>query len=145
MRFVALYAPSSVQRIIDFVKTVFLFHDYQPIIIKPVGAAAQIGVPEAYKIAYRQKKSLIVLPEINDIIEVLGINEVYYLDERGEEIEINNLKKSSVALVINGGDQEPSKKELLNTRIVRVKGVDSSLPPVGLTAIILYLLSRDTM
>ncbi|ADI32633.1 RecB-family nuclease [Staphylothermus hellenicus] len=145
MRFIALYAPSSVQRVIDFVKTVFLFEDYQPIIIKPIGAAAQIGVPEAYKIAYREKKSLIILPEITDIIEVLGINKVYYLDKRGEEIEIHNLKKSDIAIVINGGDREPSKKELLNINIVKVRDADPSLPPVGLTAITLYLLSRDTM
>lgn len=144
MRFIILYAPSSVQRIIDFVRTVFLFKDWQPVIIKPIGAAAQIGVPEAYKIAYKQNKSLIILPEIKDIVDVLGISEIYYVDGQGEEIEISDLKKDDIAIIINGGDQEPSKKELMRTNIVKIKNVDHALPPVGLTAIILYLLSRDT-
>ncbi|MEM1742129.1 MAG: RecB-family nuclease, partial [Desulfurococcaceae archaeon] len=64
--YIALYNTSSIQRLVDFVKIVCSFRETIPVIIKPIGAAAQIGVPEAYKIIHRANRPLIVLSEITD-------------------------------------------------------------------------------
>jgi SpoU rRNA methylase family enzyme len=143
--FIALYSPTSVQRIIDFQKTVYAFPGSIPVIIKPVGAAAQIGVPEAHRIAYKRNKPLIILPEISDLRDVLGVGKIYYVSSIGEEIDVNEIAGDEVALVISGGEHEPGKKELKDVKIVKFKNIPSSLPAIALTAILLYLTSRHTM
>jgi SpoU rRNA methylase family enzyme len=146
LKYIALYAPTSVQRVIDFIKTVYVFNKYIPVIIKPIGAAAQIGVPEAYKYAYRMGKPLIVLPEINDIIEVLNAEKTYYISLSGREVSITDIMgEEDSAIIINGGEQEPSKKELLNIDIIKPSEIPCNLPPVSLASIILYILSKHTM
>ena len=138
--FIALYSPTSVQRILDFQKTVYAFPDTIPIIIKPIGAAAQIGVPEAYRIAYKLNKSLIILPEISDLRNILGIDKIYYISDKGMETDIRDLPDNNIALVISGGEYEPSKKELEIVNIIKFRGIPSDLPAIALIGIVLYLL-----
>ncbi len=143
--FIALYSPTSVQRVIDFQKTVYSFPGHIPVIIKPVGAAAQIGVPEAHRIAYRMNKPLIVLPEIGDLRDVLGLKKIYYVSNSGEEINVSALTDRGSALIISGGEYEPGKKELEGVKIVKLENIPVNLPAIALTGIILYVMSKHTM
>ncbi len=138
--YMALYAPSSVQRILDFVKTIYSYENTVPVIVKPIGAAAQIGVPEAYKYSYKMGKPLIVLPELQDLIEVLELKDLYYISPVGEKTSIESLRGENIGIIINGGDQEPSKKELEGIKIVSLAEIPDSMPPIGMIAIILYIL-----
>ncbi|MEM1832411.1 MAG: RecB-family nuclease, partial [Desulfurococcaceae archaeon] len=70
--YLALYSPSSVQRLLDFLKTVYAVNNVVPVVIKPFGAAAQVGVPEAHRISYKLSKPLIILPEIMDLKRLLS-------------------------------------------------------------------------
>ncbi|MET1160228.1 MAG: RecB-family nuclease, partial [Thermoprotei archaeon] len=91
MIYVALYGATSVQRVMDFIKTVYAFPNSIPVVIKPIGAAAQIGIPEAYRYAYRSGKSLIVLPEVADLLTILNVSRIYYISSSGNEIEPREL------------------------------------------------------
>lgn len=144
MIYLVLYSPSSVQRIIDFIKTVYAFEKSIPVIIKPIGAAAQIGIPEAYKYAYRIGKPLIILSELTDLIEIIKVNELYYVSSRGRKISIQELvDKNNIAIIILGGENEPSKKELEKTHIVFFENIPTELPPSPLAALILYNMSSN--
>ena len=140
--YLVLYAPTSVQRIIDFLKTVYAWNNALPVIIKPIGAAAQIGVPEAHRLAYKAGKPLIVLPEINDLKEVLGLENIYYITDYGETRKINDIIIEKTAFITSGGDQEPSKKELIDIETIKLEEIPSNVPATALAALILFILSK---
>lgn len=140
--YLVLYAPTSVQRIIDFLKTVYAWNNALPVIIKPIGAAAQIGVPEAHRLAYKAGKPLIVLPEINDLKEVLGLENIYYITDYGETRKINDIIIEKTAFIISGGDHEPSKKELIDIETIKLEEIPSNVPATALAALILFILSK---
>lgn len=144
--YLAIYSPSSVQKVVDFVKTVFASGIYVPVLIKPIGAAAQIGVPEAFKIAYKMGKPLVVLPEITDIVGVLRVDKLYYLDEAGEEVLLRAIATETnrdVAIVVPSGEQEPSRKELEKTSVVWPREIPRGLPAVAVSAILIYELLKS--
>lgn len=138
MLYIALYAPSSVQRVVDFVKTVYAFNDVIPIIIRPYGAASQIGVPEAFRISYRLGKPLILVPEIEDLETTLGISKRYFITDQGSEKKIEDIEEGS-CIIINGGDQEPSKKELLTVEPIKLAEIPSNLPSPALVSVLLII------
>ena len=146
MKFViALYSVSSVQRLLDFIKTVYAFNDATPVIIKPIGAAAQIGVPEAHKLAYKLGKPLIVLPEIQDLIEIVKVEKLYLLTPRGRSIdieELSNVSESSIAIVVNGGDTDFTRQELQYGEGVWIKDIPTNLPPQSIAALLLYIIRK---
>lgn len=137
MIYVALYGATSVQRVMDFIKTVYAFPNSIPVVIKPIGAAAQIGIPEAYRYAYRSGKSLIVLPEVADLLTILNVSRIYYISSSGNEIEPRELGTDNIAILISDGDAEPSKKELEKTIMIKPRGIPLELPPAPLIALLL--------
>lgn len=85
---------------------------------------------------------MIILAEISDLHSVLGVNEVYYIDSKGARKSIRDISlKSNIALVINSGESEPSKKELEKTSTVYFEEIPYELPPLAYVSILLYLLS----
>ena len=141
--YLVLYAPTSVQRIIDFLRTVYAWNNAVPVIIKPIGAAAQIGVPEAHRLAYKTGKPLIVFPEINDLREILGVKNIYYITDYGETRRITSIITEKTAFIISGGDQEPSKRELINIETIKLEETPSNVPATALAALILFILSKE--
>lgn len=143
MKYAALYGTSSIQRLVDFVKIACSFEGIVPVVLKPIGAAAQIGVPEAYRHVYRVGRPLIVLLDINDLHEALGVREVYYVDSKGAKKSVKEIGSvDNIAIVVSGGEGEPSKKELERASVVQFEEVPPDLPPLATISIILYLLSR---
>lgn len=142
---IALYAPSSVQKLLDFLKSVYA-GNLVPVIIKPFGAAAQVGIPEAHKISYKLGKPLIVLTGIPDLVEILGCDCLYYVSEEGEEVELLSMLSKNTCrkpvLILSSGDQEPSKRELETARTVWIKNVPPGLPSTALVGIIIYELFK---
>jgi len=142
--YVALYSPSSIQKLIDFIKTVYAVNGLVPVVIKPIGAAAQIGVPEAHKIAIKQGKPFIVLPEASDLHSVLGCERVYYVTEAGREVSLSSIATggSRIALLLSSGEQEPSRREVENMEAVWLQGVPRGIPVTALVGIIVYEVYR---
>ncbi len=140
--FVILYNVSSVHKVVEFVKTAYAFDNIIPVIIKPIGAAAQIGIPEVNKLSYKLNKPLIILPELKDVIDVLGVKDNYMITSRGNEISIDEIfdVNGDVAITINGGDTDFTKQELEYGKAVTFKEIPLGLPSTALLAIILYKL-----
>jgi SpoU rRNA methylase family enzyme len=138
--YIVLYSPTGIHKVVEFLKTIYLVEGLTPVIVKPIGAAAQIGVPEAHKLAYKAGKPLIVLPELADVSRILGASPVYYLSDEGEEKGFEEVFASSgnVAVVLNAGDAEPSRKELENVKTVWVKNFPKGLPAIALSGVIVY-------
>jgi SpoU rRNA methylase family enzyme len=138
--YIVLYSPTGIHKVVEFLKTIYLVEGFTPVIVKPIGAAAQIGVPEAHKIAFKAGKPLIVLPELADVSRILGASPVYYLSDEGEEKGFEEVFASSgnVAVVLNAGDAEPSRKELENVKTVWVKNFPKGLPAIALSGVIVY-------
>lgn len=146
--YIVLYSPTGIHKVVEFLKTMYLFEYFTPVIVKPIGAAAQIGIPEAHKIAFKTGKPLIVLPELSDVSKVLGASPVYYLSEEGEEKDFEEVftVNTNAAVVLNAGDVEPSRKELENVKIVWIKKFPRGISSSALSGIIVYnaLLSKTT-
>lgn len=144
--YVALYSPSSVQKVVDFVKLAYSVKGLIPVILRPIGAGAQIGVPEAYKLSYKLSKPLVVLPEVKDLMEVLGITELLYIDENGDEVPPDALRSAvtsgTCAIMFSSGEMEPSKKELEKARVVWMRGMPRGFPPLAQAAAIIYELQK---
>jgi SpoU rRNA methylase family enzyme len=140
--YAGIYSPTSVQRVVDFVRIVYAFPSLTPVVIKPVGAAAQIGVPEAFKISIKLNKPLIVIPELNDAMELLKLAGAYYYSDEGEELELSHVLKTpgNHLIVLPSGESEPSKKELVGVRLFKLKDIPPQLPPLAILSILMYKL-----
>ncbi len=138
-----IYNVASVQRLLDFIKTVYAFGIGTPAIIKPSGAAAQVGVPEAHRFSYKYDKPLIVLPELTDLKEVLGIDKIYFLSKHGEEINIRNISlDEDMAIIIQGSDGEFTKAELQYGKPLKITNLPHDLPSHIKIAVLLYDIKR---
>ncbi|MGC9121452.1 MAG: RecB-family nuclease [Thermogladius sp.] len=144
MIYVGLYSPTSVQRVVDFVKTVYAFSQKAqvvPVIVKPIGAAAQIGIPEAFKVSVKLNKPFMVFPELGDALELLRPSEAYFYSDEGTELEASQIRQAhsgSLLIVFPSGESEPSKKELAGLKLARLKDVPSQLPALALLSIFMY-------
>jgi SpoU rRNA methylase family enzyme len=143
--YVALYAPSSVQKLLEFVKTIYASPRLVPVIIKPYGAAAQVGVPEAYKISYKLGKPLVLLPEISDLVDVLTCKQIYYLEESGTPVSLSSITTGGEkrAIIISSGEQEPSPRELSVVNTVWPSEIPRGISPIAVTGILVYEISRS--
>lgn len=143
--YLALYAPSSVQKLLDFLKAVYA-GNFTPVIVKPYGAAAQVGIPEAHKISYKLGKPLIVLPEISDLVQVLGCDCLYYISEEGEEVDLSSLligkSCGKSVILLSSGEMEPSRRELEKARTVWIRNIPRGMPSTSVVGIIVYELLR---
>ncbi len=139
--YIVLYTVSGVQRVVDFVKTVYSLGRGVPVIVKPIGAAAQIGVPEANRYAYRLNKPLLVLPELRDMVEIFGVDKMYIIHRVGRETTLGEIcRKASeykrVAIVIPG-DMEYSKQDLALGEPVNISDLPLDLPSPVITYAVL--------
>lgn len=144
VKYIALYSPSSVNAVVDFVKSTYVFPNAIPVVINPIGAAAQFGVPEAYRLSYKIGKPLIILPTIDDLKDVLGVSRVFYYSETGSVIPVEELRSIDNYSVVFGAEHGLGKKELLNVEPFRVNEIPSDLPTVPLVALFLYLVTQGT-
>jgi len=138
-----LHNVSSVQRVTDFARLAYSLGYEAVVVTKAYGGAAQAGVPEAMRIALREGKSLIVLPDLADAVELLSPASVVlvthdYAEERVEPASLPSLVGDSALIVFSGADPDFSAGELkLATRRVYFEGV-SRLGAVAEAALALY-------
>ncbi|ABU81425.1 RecB-family nuclease [Ignicoccus hospitalis] len=137
--FVVAHAPTSVQRLEDLAKLAFGFGEPVSglVVTKPSGAAAQIGVPEVSKLAYKLDKAFFVFPDIDDALELLKPQRVYTVSrEYGEEVE--RVEAEGVTLVVVGASEPGlSKLEASKGKAIYPKGLEGEIGPIGAAALIL--------
>ena len=128
----AVYAPTSPQRLLDVARLAFSSSVVDILaVIRPSAMAAQVGVPEVGKLAYKTGRRLAILPQIQDLSEVMGVSTIAFLvhDESAYSLE-EVLKESgeSIAIVIQGGDTPFTKGDLALGK--PVKHSMPEIPPI---------------
>ena len=115
-----LHAPASPHLVIEFIKLIsasIYKNHILPVITRPTGLAAQSGIPEAWRYAYKNSISLAILPEIRDVIEIYRPDETYIFYKSQDSINIEELAPKPTAktilIILPSGEQSITKEELL--------------------------------
>ncbi len=140
---IALYAPSSPQRLVDCARVVYSSGVADTlVVVKPVGMAAQVGLAEVSKLAYRSGKKLVILSQLDEVREVLDIDETLYLvhDDSAHEIapvimELGMDKR--ICIVIQGGETSIPKHEM--SKGIPVKHSIPAMDPVPVADVALVV------
>jgi len=144
-----LHNVSSVQRVNDMARLVYSLGYETLVVTKAYGGAAQAGIPEAMRIALREGKRLIVLPDLQDAIELLSPEKILLVsrDYMEEEYDPYNPPRyeGRLLIVFQGSEPDFTAKEAKLGTPVYLKGVTRGrLGPLAEASIILYSLrGRD--
>lgn len=143
-KILVLHDIASVQRLNDIAKIAFGLADYVFVVTKPSAAAAQIGIPELYKTAYKKEKPIVVLPDIKDAIELFNPSTIITISyQYGEPFNPLQMEIGYPLMIVSSGtDLGLSKREAFLGKPVRPP-VGRDLGPVASTAIILYMLEKE--
>jgi len=143
-----LHNTSSSQRLAEVARTVYGLGFNYFVVTKAVGAAAQAGVPEAQKVAYKLGRSFMVLADLAEAIELLEPRKVLlvmpskYGGSNLEDVLAQVLKETGesdkVLLVFGGSEPGLSLRELKMGENVSPKDVEEDVGTTALVAITLY-------
>ncbi len=141
--FIVVSDISSVQRLLDAVKTAFSFGVKTFIAAKVYGAAAANGVPEAMKLAIRMQKNFIVLNSAREAVElfepekvlVFSFNDGTKLSMKDLSSKLKNHRK--LMLIFSGSDVDPEPRVLSLGEPVYFAEVPSKLPTTAEIALAL--------
>jgi len=143
--FLVLHNVSSTQRIIDFAKLAFNMNINYFIITKVGGVGAQAGIPEVSKLAYKNNKPFIVLPDLKDAIELFKPDGVFIFTQTAEKTFSKDLikDKNRVMLVFSGSEAGFNKLELNLGEPVKIEGLNNEISSVALAGIVVYCIMND--
>jgi len=141
-----LHNVSSSQKVVETAKLIYGLGYKNFIVTKATGSAAQIGVPDAQKIALKKRTNFFYLGDIDDVIElfkpdlVLTVVSGKYTDTLLEDI-INEIRnKEKILLIFGGMDPGLSKIEMEKGKPVSPSHIEENIGAIGLIAITLYTL-----
>ncbi len=142
-----IHNVSSVQRVVDMARLVYSLGLGTLVVTKAYGGAAQSGVPEAYRIALKEGGRLIVLPDLEDAVELLSPDRVvivshdYARDRLPPEKIVDIIdNRGRILLVFSGAEPDFSAREAGLGDPVYLEGVPGRLGALAEAAIILYAL-----
>ncbi|MCE4600062.1 MAG: RecB-family nuclease [Desulfurococcales archaeon] len=144
-----IHNVSSVQRVVDMARLVYSLGYDTLIVTKAYGGAAQSGIPEAMRIALRENKRLIVLPELSDAVELLKPDQIFIVTKDYSEEHLDPAKpprlEGRILIAFSGSDPDFSIQEARLGRPIYLKGIEGGrLGPLAEAGIILYALKgRD--
>ena len=145
--FVVLHNVQSPNRVVEMAKIVYGLGFPNFIVTKAVGSAAQIGVPEAQKIALKHGYNFVFLRDLSDLLEVLEPKTVLMFTPKipesspfePEEVRRKAERGEKVALVFGGLEPGLTKRELeLGKPVHLMEEASSSV--LASVAIALYLI-----
>ncbi|BAA81011.2 conserved hypothetical protein [Aeropyrum pernix K1] len=141
-----LHNVSSVQRVVDMARLSYSLGLDTLVVTKAYGGAAQSGVPEAMRLALKLGKSLVVLPELRDAVNLLSPTHVLAVTpSRAERLVgpggLEGLE-GRVLVVFSGGEPELDPSEAAGAIRVYIEGVEGKVGPIAEAALILYFLLR---
>jgi len=141
-----IHNVSSVQRLTDMARLVYGLGYRLLVVTKPQGAAAQYGVPEASRIAFRSGGSIAVLPDLSDALEVFKPTRLYVFtaEYAGDLIDPTSpgIPEGSM-LAFNGGDPDFTPQEARMGTPVYIRGASSRLGALAEASIVLFALASQ--
>jgi len=146
---ICIHNVASPQRLIDLAKVVFSLGDMNVLVASRVtGMAAQTGVPEVMRYAYKLRKSFLVFPSLQDAIELLKPDKVLLLVPEGfpeaESLISKVTQDKRLLLVISGSEDGFTRADLGLGDAVYLPGIKEFLPSAALVAIALWALKVRT-
>ncbi len=139
-----IHNVSSVQRLVDMARLVYGLDLGLLVASKVYGAAAQSGVPEVMRLAFKGGKSFLVLPDISDALELLkpDVTLIVTLDYAEELLDPFNppVYNGRVIVVFNGGEPDFTVSEARLGKPIYIRGVSRRLGAIAEASIILYSL-----
>jgi len=101
---------TSTQRLIEISKLALSSRLVKNLIFTKVGGtAAQSGVPEIFRFAYKLGKSVIILPDLRDSIELLKPDKIILLTSKGNNIltkeEVKKYDSNFKVLIVIPGNE----------------------------------------
>lgn len=143
--YVVIHNVISVQRLIEFAKVVYSLTDNGILVATKVGGtAAQAGIPEVNKMAYKLGKGIIILPDLKDAVELIRPEKVYLVTPgSGQKVNYSELFKNiPTMLVFHGLDEKFSK---VDTSFGEEISMDIAVGDIGapqLAAVLLYCVRK---
>ncbi len=148
MKAFVLYAPTSPNIVIEFVKTIVALCDSRDthiFIVRPGGLAAQVGIPEAWKKAHKEGFSLGVLPDLKDVVEIYSPSEIYVVAKTDKQVNTAELKMGQhdkkIMFIFPSGEQpfKINTKDLADKiRYIYFDNVKKELNPIASLSILIY-------
>ncbi len=138
-----LAGVTSPHKLVESVKVAYGFRGIPVdafVVVRATGMAAQMGVPEAYRVALKYGKPLIVLPSAKDLLEYVKFEEVYSVvpgaqsSRRVEEVQL----RGSCALIFT---EEGGRVEV-PSEVLSIPELPPETPPQVAIAVALYILSK---
>ncbi|MCE4606347.1 MAG: RecB-family nuclease [Desulfurococcales archaeon] len=137
---------SSPSRVMDFIKIGSSMGVKEFAYTKVYGAAAQTGIPDAFKYAYKNGLSLVVMPTLEDFVETVKPGLTILLTGTGQELsdllEKYQASSSSIALVFDGSDAGFDPLERKFGAQAYLREVPGRLPVVAEVALSLYIVGK---
>ncbi|MCI2415598.1 MAG: RecB-family nuclease [Candidatus Aramenus sp.] len=145
---IGLHNATSYQRLMEFSRAAFTFNVKYLVLTKVGGTAAQSGVPDLSKIAFKSGKSFIVLPDLKDAIDLLKPDYVYLVSSSaGEELSVEGIDADkNVLIVFPGIESGFTKIEQSLGKVVKLPGLEADPGPVASLGALMYcVVSKNLM
>ncbi len=135
---IVAHAPSSVQRLEDLAKLAFgLPHVKAFVITRPSGAAAQTGIAEVMKVAYKRDKVVLVFPDIDDAIELLNPSKIFTVSfDFGKKVDRLELDEKTM-IVVGASDPGLSKVDAQKGEPVYPSITEADVGPIAALSILI--------
>ncbi|MEM0373410.1 MAG: RecB-family nuclease [Sulfolobaceae archaeon] len=143
---VNIHNITSAQRVIEISKLALSHKTVKNLVLTKVGGtAAQSGIPEVFRFAYKLGKSIMVLPDLKDTIELLKPDKVILISSKSNQVltreEIKKYEKDNkkILIVIPGNEAGFTKIEESLGEIYRIESeINVEVSPIAILGIILY-------
>jgi|YelNatPaOPRAMG01_1025707.scaffolds.fasta_scaffold07674_3 SpoU rRNA methylase family enzyme len=142
---IVLSGVTSPHRLVESVKVAYGFNGVKVdlfVVARASGMASQVGVPEAYKVALKYGKPLVVLPTTREVLEHFKFDEVFLVVPgtlSGRILDDVEMKDARYALVVAG---EEHAKSDVPADLLSIPELPADAPPQAVIAVALYSISR---
>ena len=143
--YVVLHNVHSISKVAETAQVVYGLGFSNFIVSRAEGSAAQTGVPDANRFAVKMKSSFMVMPDLRDVLEVLGVETPLIITSpvlTKERVNFDTLAKrvksgERIVIALSGSNSSFSRKEMDMGECVSLEArVD--IGPAGTAAVILH-------
>ena len=143
--YVVLHNVHSISKVAETAQVVYGLGFSNFIVSRAEGSAAQTGVPDANRFAVKMKSSFMVMPDLRDVLEVLGVETPLIITSpvlTKERVNFDTLSKKvrsgeRTVIVLSGSNSSFSRKEMDMGECMSLEArVD--IGPAGTAAVILH-------
>ncbi|MHA1638520.1 MAG: RecB-family nuclease [Candidatus Thorarchaeota archaeon] len=148
--FVVLHNVHAVSKVMETAQVVYGLGFRNFVVSRAEGSAAQTGVPDANRMALRMKRTFMVLPSLQDVIELLEVERPLLVVSpvlTRERLDLAELSKTvnsdkKTVIVLSGSNSSFSRKEM---DLGECKSLDAHIDigAAGTASIILYSLLKN--